>query len=127
MVSVSSIALAIAAVPAVLGQLIESESVQSGSYYNSEMTTGFGYGGMGYGGMGYGGLGYGRMGYGGMGYGGMGYGRMGYGGLGYGRFGGYGGYLPGVGIRGAYTTGASIVGPSGSITVGPQSAGGIYI
>ncbi|KAJ2340491.1 hypothetical protein IWW50_002468 [Coemansia erecta] len=136
MVSVTSIGLALAAAaPAALAQFIGggiagSQSVSSGSYYNSQSTSsygypGYGYGGMGYGGMGYGGMGYGGMGYGGLGYGGLGYGGMGYGGLGYGGM-GYG-YGRGVGIHGAYTGGAAIMGPSGSIVVGPQSAGGIYL
>ncbi|KAJ2696323.1 hypothetical protein FB645_006239 [Coemansia sp. IMI 203386] len=53
---------------------------------------------------------------------------MGYGGMGYSGYGlGYGyGLGRGVGINGAYTGGAAIVGPSGSIFVGPQSAGGVY-
>ncbi|KAJ2687522.1 hypothetical protein IWW39_002877 [Coemansia spiralis] len=153
MVSVSSVALTLLAVPAVLAQflgggMVGSESVSSGSYYNSETSFmpgvgGMGYGGMGYGGMGYGGMGYGGMGYGGMGYGGMGYGGVGYGGLGgYGGYGGYGGmgyggygglgglggygYGRGVGVVGASTGGAAIIGPSGSIIVGPQSAGGTF-
>ncbi|KAJ2697773.1 hypothetical protein H4218_003739 [Coemansia sp. IMI 209128] len=145
MVSVSSVALTLLAVPAVLAQLlgggmVGSESVSSGSYYNSETSFMPGVGGMGYGGMGYGGIGYGGMGYGGMGYGGMGYGGVGYGGLGgYGGYGGYGmmgyggygglggyGYGRGVGVVGASTGGAAIIGPSGSIIVGPQSAGGTF-
>ncbi|KAJ2745301.1 hypothetical protein GGI20_002279 [Coemansia sp. BCRC 34301] len=120
MVSASSIALAVLAAPAVMAQflgggLIGAESVSSGSYYNSETTIAPGFGGMGYGGMGYGGMGYGGLGFGGMNYGGMGFGGMGYG---YGR---------GVGIMGASTGGAAIMGPSGSIIVGPQSAGGIFL
>ncbi|KAJ2792740.1 hypothetical protein GGI18_000161 [Coemansia linderi] len=145
MVSVSSVALTLLAVPAVLAQflgggMVGSESVSSGSYYNSETSFMPGVGGMGYGGMGYGGIGYGGMGYGGMGYGGMGYGGVGYGGLGgYGGYGGYGmmgyggygglggyGYGRGVGVVGASTGGAAIIGPSGSIIVGPQSAGGTF-
>ncbi|KAJ1821582.1 hypothetical protein GGH91_005059 [Coemansia sp. RSA 2671] len=145
MVSVSSVALTLLAVPAVLAQflgggMVGSESVSSGSYYNSETSFMPGVGGMGYGGMGYGGIGYGGMGYGGMGYGGMGYGGVGYGGLGgyggygmmgYGGYGGLGGlggygYGRGVGVVGASTGGAAIIGPSGSIIVGPQSAGGTF-
>ncbi|KAJ1805132.1 hypothetical protein LPJ75_005402, partial [Coemansia sp. RSA 2598] len=105
MVSVSSIALAAAAVPAAMAQFFGaggvagSETVSSGSYYNSETSTnyavpGIGYGGLGYGGLGYGaygGLGYGAYGYPGFGYGAMGYGGMGYAGMGYGGYGyGYG-------------------------------------
>ncbi|KAJ2028425.1 hypothetical protein IWW57_002161 [Coemansia sp. S610] len=130
MVSVSSVALTLLAVPAVLAQflgggMVGSESVSSGSYYNSETSFMPGVGGMGYGSMGYGGIGYGGMGYGGLGgYGGYGgYGMMGYGG--YGGLGGYG-YGRGVGVMGASTGGAAIIGPSGSIIVGPQSAGGTF-
>ncbi|KAJ1648424.1 hypothetical protein LPJ64_000252 [Coemansia asiatica] len=148
MVSVSSIVLAVAAAPAALAQFVGaggvagSETVSSGSYYNSETSTNYavpGFGGVGYGGLGYAGLGYGAYGgYGGLGYGayggypGFGYGAMGYGSMGYGGYGSYGGYGygyglgRGVGITGAYTGGAAIIGPSGSIFVGPQSAGGVY-
>ncbi|KAJ2024485.1 hypothetical protein GGI06_000973 [Coemansia sp. S85] len=137
MVSVSSVALTLLAVPAVLAQflgggMVGSESVSSGSYYNSETSFMPGVGGIGYGGMGYGGIGYGGMGYGGMGYGGVGYGGLGgyggYGMMGYGGYGGLGGYGygRGVGVVGASTGGAAIIGPSGSIIVGPQSAGGTF-
>ncbi|KAJ2115862.1 hypothetical protein IW146_001978 [Coemansia sp. RSA 922] len=136
MVSASSFALTLLAAPAALAQfmgggMVGSESVSSGSYYNSATSVMPGFGGLGYGGMGYGGMGYGGMGYGGLGgYGGYGgYGMMGYGG--YGGLGGLGGmgygYGRGVGIMGASTGGAAIMGPSGSIIVGPQSAGGIYL
>ncbi|KAJ2259737.1 hypothetical protein GGI01_003451 [Coemansia sp. RSA 376] len=139
MVSASSFALTLFAAPAALAQflgggMVGSESVSSGSYYNSATSVMPGFGGLGYGGMGYGGLGYGGLGYGGLGgfggYGGYGgYGMMGYGG--YGGLGGLGGmgygYGRGVGIMGASTGGAAIMGPSGSIIVGPQSAGGIYL
>ncbi|KAJ2821281.1 hypothetical protein GGI24_004258, partial [Coemansia furcata] len=84
MVSASSITLTLLAVPATLAQflggMVGSESVSSGSYYNSETSVMPGIGGLGYGGMGYGGLGYGGVGYGGVGYGG--YGLGGYGGIG---------------------------------------------
>ncbi|KAJ2467298.1 hypothetical protein GGI02_004080, partial [Coemansia sp. RSA 2322] len=122
------------------GGMIGSESVSSGSYYNSEVTTVPGYGNLGYGNLGYGNLGYGGAGYGGLfngglgyggpAYGGFGYGSPGYGNLGYGNLGlgglGYG-FGRGVGIMGASTGGAAIIGPSGSIIVGPQSAGGLYL
>ncbi|KAJ2489174.1 hypothetical protein IWW37_004213 [Coemansia sp. RSA 2050] len=131
MISASSTALALLAVPVALAQflgggMVGSESVSSGSYYNSQ--TSFIPGGLGYGGIGYGGLGYGGIGYGGLGYGGFG-GYGGYGMMGYGGYGGLGmgyGYGRGVGVVGASTGGAAIMGPSGSIIVGPQSAGGAY-
>ncbi|KAJ2703106.1 hypothetical protein FB645_004040, partial [Coemansia sp. IMI 203386] len=64
MVSVSSIALVAAAAPAAMtqfvgaGGVVGSETVSSGSYYNSETSTNYavpGMGGFGYGGLGYGG------------------------------------------------------------------------
>ncbi|ORX65981.1 hypothetical protein DL89DRAFT_78773 [Linderina pennispora] len=75
MVSFTTLALPLVAITGSLAQFLggvgASESVSSGSYYNSQMTTG--YGGLGMmGGLGYGGLGYGGLGYGGLGYGGLG-------------------------------------------------------
>ncbi|KAJ1890824.1 hypothetical protein LPJ66_007256 [Kickxella alabastrina] len=135
MVSVSTILMATIAAPMAMAQYFGGgavyglQSVSSGSYYNSATTSYAtpGYGGIGYGGYGGYGSGYGGYGVYGSGYGGYGGYGSGYGGLGYlGTGAGYG-YGRGVAITGASTGGAAIIGPSGSIIVGPQSAGGIYL